>query len=526
LAGKYVGVYLTKNSFRVVEITIDSKRFKITKVVSESIDNFDSFSQVAEQIYVVLRKNKIKTRTIVLALSGDYFNFNLIGLPEMPENEYRTAIGYKLGVNVENENESGVIYNFYKVPLEGISSKLYFNVVSAKTNFIKELVSAFKKQHIKINEILPYFCALKNVLFDYSKRKTCVLVDSNYKKTTILLIKAGVPVFAREMDFGLENVVDIFSGVIIHDNQRFEITKQLSKKLLYDYGIPFDDFELYSSKSGLPANEILAMIRPALEKISAEIIRTIEFYKDLTGDKTDFNNAFVTGVYSLIPNFSNYISQEINFPVKNLELPKQISISEDIKEPISIYMIPFGAVVSTKNFMSLLPDEYKKPIVAFWHIFGNVYVFTPVYFVFLVLLYYSLLLYKGQIVKEHDYLKAEAKKINALTFENEDVKILNSFTTKYGNINKNVLPNNLLEILTRYTPQSIFYKKINYFSAQNELILRGIMLKKMGSKGLLADFIKGLNDIDVFKSIELLSLRDSTEYSEPVLEFEIKCTLK
>lgn len=519
MAKRVLGIYLRPNTFKAIELLDKGDSYSASSSAVEYFSPDEDLSSLPKIVSASFQKNGIRSREAVVALSGDNISYKLVSLPAMPESDIRTALGFKLGLDVENDDST--VLDYYKVPSISSGDKNFYFVVFAKREYIENVISQLRKARVSVKEILPYSCALRSALSSLLN-KTCAVIKCDKDYTIVLLIKEGMPVFAREVAFGGENVVQALSGVVVASGNRLEIDTKKAEEILRQYGIPVD-MQSYTQQSGLPAPEILAMIRPALEKIGAEILRTIEFYRRETSDSTEFKEINVTGSFSSVRNFDVSLSQELglkaNIVTSNIKFGDE---KDDVKMPS--LMLALGAATVKQHMLSLLPEEYKKPVAAAIRKASNIYFVSISYAAILLIIYLVFYGYGAILNSRYIQLKKQASNMGVLVHEGLQADKLSGFIAKFGDADNNKKFHVMLNNLDKATPSSIYFSSVNYDAAQGLLTLKGVILKKSG-KGAISEFINNLEKNGIFSSIDLSSLNESDRFTEPVFDFEIKCAI-
>jgi len=519
MAKRVLGIYLRPNALKAVELLDSGDSYTALNSAVEYFSPDENFASLPKTVTSSFQKNGIRSREAVVALSGENISYKLVSLPVMPESDIKTALGFKLGLDVENDDNT--VLDYYKVESISSGAKNFYFVVSARREYVENVISQLRKARISVKEILPYSCALKSALPSLSK-KTCAVIKCDKNSTIVLLLKEGVPVFAREVAFGGENIVQSLSGVVFASGNRLEIDTKKAEEILHRYGVPVDT-QSYSQESGLPAPEILAMIRPALEKIGAEILRTIEFYRSETSDGTEFREICVTGSFSLVRNFAASLSQELGLKADILSY--QIKFNDE-KNNIKIpsLALALGAATVRRHMLSLLPEEYRRPIAAAVKKASNIYFVSISYALILAVIYLAFYGYGAILNSRYAKLKEQASSIGLLVSEDPRIDRLGEFIAKFGDAENNKRFHAILNKLDKTTPSSIYFSSVNYDAVQGLLMLKGVILKK-GGRGAISEFINNLEKDKMFSSIDLSSLNESDRFTEPVFDFEIKCTV-
>src|SRR3989344_2471345 len=95
-------------------------------------------------------------------------------------------------------------------------------------------------------------------------------------------------------------------------------------------------------ENGLTTIQVLTLIRGTLERFSKEIKRSIEYYVSEIGGEA-VSEAYLSGGGACLKNLDRYLSEELNLPVKRMDIPKRIGLS-DISVPPEDSLSIAGAI--------------------------------------------------------------------------------------------------------------------------------------------------------------------------------------
>ena len=280
----------------------------------------------------------------------------------------------------------------------------------------------------------------------------------------------------------------------------------------------------YLQQTGIPASRIMAMMRPALEKIGAEILRTFEYYRNETGDQTEFLKFYMAGSLVKTKNLLQYFKRELELEI----LPFSFAVTaeqKDFVEALPLLALSLGAALTSKDYLDLLPEEYKHPwlfrlkkIWSYWFV-------ALVYF--LIILSFSV----GLIIRQ-GYLETRAKmfrqKLQSLGIQTnqavvggQEQNLLTQGFNQSGEIDRFVV---VMNLLNKNTPSAIYFRDLTYDNNSNSLRIKGLVLDDPKSGGLIS-FIEQIRQDRNFKNVDLASLRKSDQDADTVFDFEINCLL-
>ncbi|NQT30458.1 MAG: pilus assembly protein PilM [Candidatus Saganbacteria bacterium] len=518
MTNKLLGIDLNPNAIKLVEL---SKKDEAFSVLKWSINyTADAPSDTPQKILTsALKKNKISARSAYLALSGSEVSYKIISLPPMPDKEISLAMSNKLegalGIMPDE-----VFFDYYA--LSGMwqgEQQLYFVVIVPRERVLSS-IALTKKAGLALVDIIPSAIALKNAA-KLSNSGAYALIHLGKYSTVVILVKSGQLVFARDIKVGGENIVSSMVGVVMTPNGKLEVNEAKAAEIVEKYGVPIDE-DAYTKESNLPSVSIMAMMRPALEKIGAEILRTFDYFRQETGDETEFGHAYFTGEASLMRGLLDYYKEKLNIEVEVLPAVNISSAPPAFKDVESSLIRALGAPLPGNNVLSLLPDEYKHPLRTQLKKLLNFWTVGLVYILILALIWTWFFIKDARISSRFNMLEQRLKAagINLKPFS-ESEKALKVLLAQEKNTE------NFVEVMAQLeslTPQSIYFTNLGYSRKTRELSITGVAVSSAADI-TVSNFIDNLNKSGNFSSINLAYLEESDEFAQ-AFNFNIKCVLK
>jgi hypothetical protein len=308
------------------------------------------------------------------------------------------------------------------------------------------------------------------------------------------------------------------TGTFLAGSRKIDIDYAKAEEIKNTFGIPLDS-EDFTAKTGLPAAEVLAMIRPSLEKIGAEILRTFEYYRTETGDEVQFKTMFLSGGGSMTKGLAEYLAQELSMEVKPIDIEIG-SKRKDFAINSAYLKAATGAVLAGQCLLSLLPEQYKSPFRVFAKKYLNQYTCSAGFVAVLAAVFLSCWAYSISV--ERTYART-LEKYRGMGLEKLTVSPEGPYAgyNMPGVSDKVVLIIKELEMLT---PENIRYQKMTYNRQSKCVQVSGIALDS--KKSDFADYIKVLKGSPVFGSVDLIYFRDASVGRKSANEFELMTTLE
>lgn len=531
-----LGIDLRVNSVKVVELESrpDGQylvNWAAAAVPYNLIDKHPEKENAQAKLLSELIASKgFSAREAVVVLGGGEAAVKLFAMQEVSREELSAAIKWKFAEEVKYPIEDALV-DFYQLDghdhLAACINRQTYN----------EINSVLSRSGIKLVALTILPDALQKVLqpeISKEKGKILSLICMGQRTTNITILKKGEIEFNRELNIGGENITLAMSGVLVSNEGQVEISPEQAEKIKVEHGIPLD-LEKYPKLPEIPLGQLQAMVRPALERIQDEIMRTFEYYKGQTGEAA-VDKIILTGGSSLTPNLATFLSTGLGIPVvcpatingwrPDEALPDKEAF--DKYEPRLVGAI--GAALISDTKINLLPDDVKLH----WQVMRQK-ILRPEYLLAVAVI--LLLLIYGLFSMSNNNLRGQVNKID---------KKINEYKPKlaaFDNLEKSAQQNEkrrvlaqamgekrpnlalLLEELGRLAPKAICLKNLEY--TDNKLHIIGESFVSNGAAEInLSKYLLELSRSTYLRNVKLVEAKKSETFVDEAFQFDIMAEIK
>lgn len=336
---EFVGLDIGSYSIKAVELKHSKKSdsaFEVKKIGYELLPHdaivegtiIDSAS-VVETIKMVFDENKIKTKDVVISISGNSVIIKKISLPSMESEELAESIIWEAKHNIPYPyEETNVDYAIIEPP-EGTGDRnLDILLVAAKKDKISNYSNVVNQANKSLEAIEVDVFALQNAAeINYPEvinSNTVAIVNLGANITNVIIIEKGNPQLFRDLSIG---------GSFFTEN--------LSK----DLSIGFDEAEKLIK--GLPVKDIQTeqlqtVLDMNVQNLLEEIEKTFSFYEagETKAKKIDY--ILLSGGLSKLSGLANSFQQK--FHIRSEIFNPFRNIYYDEKKFDSIYFDELAAI--------------------------------------------------------------------------------------------------------------------------------------------------------------------------------------
>jgi Tfp pilus assembly PilM family ATPase/Tfp pilus assembly protein PilN len=480
-------------------------------------------------------------------------SIKLVGLKMTSKGPFLTCLGMKeIPPNKDKEdvNAFSEILNAL-VEEVGLRTKKVNLVVSGSGVQIKRIsVPSLPKAELK--EAVRW----EMVWNQFEKDETVALIDLGAEKTGIYLFKNGILQFSREAaPAGADITKAIMEG--IGSEGKLELIYERAEEIKQEMGIPLEPSRERTGDRSGSLSKISFLIRPVLERLSAEIGRSLDYYR-VQFNEERIDRLLLTGGGANLKNIVSYLAGELRLPIEHFNPlsdilfdPKRIG-TQFLNQMGSLFTIAVGVAFPEPKRIELLPA--KEPFLSKIQAVKSISVLAPA---IALLIFLGIALYmNGQvnaIQKEINMKKAKLANLVALQeklklLKEKDLQIkqkLSQFPSSmlvlvpYRDILRefnNILPNNvaltLLSVqkkgkpLKKGPPSTKSPEGESQKGESRELYITGMAF---GSDAhclrALAQIIDRLEKSSLYKNVKLASADENKLFTQPGAEFEIVCDI-
>jgi Tfp pilus assembly protein PilN len=398
--------------------------------------------------------------------------------------------------------------------------------------------------------------ALWNTLKTYhrfEKEEVVALIDLGAEKTGIHLFQDGILQFSREVTpAGADITRAIMEGAGLEEEanllyERAERIKQKVGILLEGDQEKMVDVLRQAQDESINLSKISFLVRPVLERLVAEIGRSLDYYRNQF-HRERIDRVLLTGGGANLKNIASYLAGELRLPVECFNPLQEIlfdskTIDIQVLDQVGpMLMAAIGVALPEPMRIELLPR--KEPFLSRIRLEKSIAILTPL----VTLLVFSWIVWEmnkevSHLQKERDGKIARITKMETLQAkltllkekEGQIKQDLSQFpTSMIGSVPhqkvlreaSQIVPDNVTLRLLSVQNKIKAAKGESPTDGERELHLTGLAFgSDIRCLTALAQIIEGLEKSPLFKNARLMSADENKLYTKPGTEFEIVCDI-
>jgi len=500
------------------KISIDG--LKIVELEAKTKDEV-----ILNSLQSFIHENNILSKYAILRPSLNSLIIKRIQLPAVPDSELEEAVKWQLKEDVSFDLSEAVLdFTVIKKTTKDDGSKV-LDIMCAVAQE-KEI-----KSHVLLLKQLGLSCLSVSLIpFGYEKLFEAYLKQEKDESTGILhlsedscsfnIYRNNKLEFYRDLSLSFEQLKKSLMSALVSDKGRVELTAQEAEDVLLTIGIPQQDC---SYKDKINSTQILSMIRPMLERLAAEIKRSLTYY-EARFQGEGVNKIFIFGKGVGIQGVDIFLSKETSLNIQKISLNEKISISSKVDPLIfSQDYASFGLALNYKESINLLPREFRTEKI---EKFQKVSL-RWITFISFLLLIVSFIFAKTAVGLFKKRLENEKVRLGILS---EVVQI----KTKIGQLNNLVteVKNSeiplarILKKLSNISERELFFTYFSLNFDSNSGSIKGYIKKvSRNPDTILTKLVADMKNSDYFSEVNIVSVTKDENRGFEITDFELNIKL-
>lgn len=528
------GHLLTDYRVRAIPLKIKDKPREKRTFMKEFIDEFVFESRIKTSLgRLAIKSNKVLVFTLLM--------------PPLPDKDLKSAVGVELKKRLPFQLDfNNIQYNYFITDrAEGENPQIFVTCIAVDKDFLEEqvnLLKSFKMRPLVINTNAD---ALGNLVSSIGEYEYTAVLDMGAKMSYLNFYKKNKLQFSRDIPVGGEQLT-MGMQKALHSLKK-DITFAEAESFKRQCGLPLGDdaeADFYSDYGIIKGREIIAALRPSLERLINEISRTLTFYFR-TYKLEALDILYITGGASRIKNIDKFLAASLEkLSLKKIEkldplkavqgwLETGMFRKELVAEEASPHLgVAFGLCLGKGGCVNLLPPKEKIEQRAQFLLFISRLIFPVVLVLVLsgyVVSYLNIFRYR--IVKTHiqtqlKEIKPKVEKVNKYLKAKEELD--KKRTTLETAIGKQ--PNwwGIFKSLSNITPDEVTLQSLEVKGGTypKKIEIKGEVMSEYANLDLaISQYTLNLDESPFFTNVKLVS-SERDEYSPiPTATFTIAAEL-
>ena len=472
-----------------------------------------------------IQENSILSKYAILKPALSSLLIKRIQMPAVSDSELEGAIKWQLKEEVPFDLSEAVsdFLILQKTTKDDGSKVLDIICVIAQEQEIKLQALALKQVGVKLLSVsfLPFaYAEIAERFLKQEKDESLAVLHLAEDICFFGIYLNGKLVFYRELPVSLGQLKQSLQSILVTDRGRIELSPEESEVVLYTIGVPQQD-NIYQDK--ISSAQILSMLRPILERLAAEIKRSLVYYQTrFRGESV--NNIVIAGQGLAMPNIDTFLSKQLSLDIKKIEFSDKIKISSRIDPKLFAQSYAsLGLALDYRFGINLLPWEFRtekiervQKVSLYWTAF--------VAFLLLVISFLFAKAGVGLFQKRLDNAKVHLNVISEVVQIKTKVSQLNNFVVEVKN--SEIPIGSMLKKISSISGRELFFDDFSLDSDSRQGAIKGyIKNSNENPDTIITKFISDLKNSIYFSDVRIVSVAKSESRGFGTTEFQIEFRL-
>ncbi|MCA9364594.1 MAG: type IV pilus assembly protein PilM [Candidatus Moranbacteria bacterium] len=305
------GLDLGDLSIKAVQIVHGKKRDEIKGYASASLPfgyiqdgeilKSNEVAQVIREMLDDAQPKAIRSKQVICSLPETKAFLRIIQIPKMDLEEAKEAVRWEMEANIPLTADE--VYYDWQIVSNSIKEdkgKMNVLLVAVARKTVEQIVDVLEKADLEVVGLeIESMAQSRSLINSQNKEETVMVVDIGDRRTGILIVANGVPVFTSSIAQSGQSLTDAIA-------KSFNMSNEEAEKTKIEHGIG-------SSTKGDP---LFQSVKPVLESFVVEMQRSIEFLvSGLEYDNT-VDRVIISGGGANTKGFIPYLAQRMQKTVE------------------------------------------------------------------------------------------------------------------------------------------------------------------------------------------------------------------
>jgi type IV pilus assembly protein PilM len=361
------------HSIKLVGLNVTSRGLILTHLGAKEIPSGSEREDpgfISEMVKALFREVGLRPGKVNLTVPGPGIQIRQLTVPSMPKAELRKAVRWEIKSSLPFPIESVQIdFHILDEFVEAGVKKLNLIAAACPNEQIDRILSIAKGAGLKPIHLGVGPFAFWNLLLTLNllqKEQTLALIDLGAEKTGFHIFKEGRLRFSREVTpAGTDLTQAVMEGV--GSEEEPSLLYGRAENIKKEVGIPFETDKGKTIDPSIDLSRISVRLRPVLERLVAEIRRSLDYYVNQF-DPEGIGKVLLTGGGSNLIDIDIHLAKELRLPVERFNPVHKGLYDPDRIDPMAadqtgpLFSIAIGAGVPKAKKIEFLP--VKKPLWA------------------------------------------------------------------------------------------------------------------------------------------------------------------
>jgi len=357
-----IGLDIGEQTLKLVHIHAASDGLRLGDATVTSLppkSDPGRFDLIAKTVADFLTSAKPRVRTACCAMSGEQTATLCCSLPRMGDKDLAQALQWKIAEAASIDADRLIVGH----SVVGTGHGGNVDVVAAAVPTGLDRVDAlFPRDNPRLSLVITEPLAVENVIraaYHDQEHGPVAVLDIGGPGAKLTIIGETGLEFTRRLPVGGDAITAALAVKMTLDDQTVQISRQVAERLKKKYAIG-QDAPVQSAGITVPATRILGAIRPVLERVASEVVRSLQFYAQ-THNQAKVESLLLCGGGATLQGLDQYFTREARIPTTLLDPWRMLGcrVRHGVTVDPALFAVATGAVIHDGSRINLLPPRIR-----------------------------------------------------------------------------------------------------------------------------------------------------------------------
>ncbi|MFC1699279.1 pilus assembly protein PilM [Candidatus Omnitrophota bacterium] len=354
---KLIGLDLGSSTIKLAEFTHQEGKFTLVRLAMEEID----LQKDAQKSQVGLLKKlfadvDLKATQVNVVINSSLATTRISTIPFIPRAEIPQALKWEMKDSVSfSLDQAAVDYEIIQEVVEAGVKKLKIAAAFVPQETVAQNLDLLAEAGIRPSLFTLSGFALKNIIDHLYPNQTVAVLDIGYSFSELFIFQNKELVFNRKLPVSGQSFTQELTQALVSSIGKTQLSLTEAEQIKRKYGLP-DAANSQVLEGKITNAQLLSLLRPNQEKLSVEIERSFDFYREKV-QANEVERLVLLGGGSKLNNLAKLLSGDLDLPVELGDPLKQFS---QTSPDAHAFAQAVGAAFAAAGAVNLLPVEIKE----------------------------------------------------------------------------------------------------------------------------------------------------------------------
>jgi type IV pilus assembly protein PilM len=361
-APSVIGLDAGPRRLKIVHLQTNSSEIRLVDAQATELPTVGSperLETMAREVRDFLDRARPRVRAACCALSGEDTATLCCSMPRMNDRDLAQAVRWKVAEAASLEADKATVGYCVQNPRAMGNLEV---IAAAVPRDVGRLDHLFPGDRPRLAAVLTEPLAAENVVtaaYHAQEHGPVAVLDIGAEQAKLSVVGESGLAFTRDIPLGGDSITAALVGKMNLGDQEVDVTRQMARRIKEQYRIG-DSGPFEVAGTPVPGARILGAIRPTLERLASEVVRSLQFYAQ-SHNLHKVERVLLCGGGALMDGLPEYLTREMRVPTALLDPWRMLGfeIPAELDAEPAAFAVATGAAIHNAGRINLLPPHIR-----------------------------------------------------------------------------------------------------------------------------------------------------------------------